>query len=146
MPIANLGIPKGLSRLGIPNFKWPGKGQISFITDINGDATQHMEYTRTELADCNPFDEDFIHEQNATSYYTPYTFSGKERDMEMRSIRDDLKNKYQTEQTQYSYFGARYVVYPERRRSRRDAGLSIWLSVDPISDERPSLSPYNYCQ
>jgi RHS repeat-associated protein len=66
-----------------------------------------------------PFGEDFIHEQNATSYYTPYTFSGKERDME----------------TGLSYFGARYY----------EAGLSIWLSVDPMSDKYPSLSPYNYC-
>ena len=24
--------------------------------------------------------------------------------------------------------------------------IGIWLSVDPLSDERPSLSPYNYCQ
>jgi len=34
------------------------------------------------------------------------------------------------------FFGARYY----------DAGLSIWLSVDPMSDERAWLSPYNYCQ
>ncbi|MDP2189390.1 MAG: RHS repeat-associated core domain-containing protein, partial [Sphingobacteriaceae bacterium] len=61
-----------------------------------------------------------VHQQNTAAYYTPYTFSGKERDIE----------------TGLSYFGARYY----------DAGLSIWLSVDPMSDERPSLSPYNYCQ
>ena len=33
-------------------------------------------------------------------------------------------------------FGARYY----------DSGLSIWLSVDPMSDERSWISPYNYCQ
>jgi len=86
-------------------------GSSSYITDINGDATQHMQYL--------PFGEDFIHEQNATSYYTPYTFSAKERDME----------------TQYSYFGARYY----------DAGLSIWLSVDPLASKYPHESPYAYC-
>jgi RHS repeat-associated protein len=48
------------------------------------------------------------------------TFSAKERDLE----------------TGYSYFGARYY----------DAGLSIWLSVDPMAHERSWLSPYNYCQ
>jgi len=85
-------------------------GSSSYITDINGDATQHMEYL--------PFGEDFVNEQNATSYYTPYTFSGKERDME----------------TQYSYFGARYY----------EAGLSIWLSVDPMSDKAPDWTPYRY--
>ena len=50
---------------------------------------------------------------------TRYTFSGKERD----------------EETGYSYFGARYY-HPD---------LSIWLSVDPMSDKYPSLSPYAYC-
>jgi|GEM_PF-3504542 len=49
-----------------------------------------------------------------------------------------------SEQIHYSYFGARYGVYPERRRSRRDAGLSIWLSVDPMADKYPAWSPYAY--
>lgn len=66
-----------------------------------------------------PFGEDFIHQQSTAAYYTPFTFSGKERDAE----------------TSLSYFGARYY----------DAGLSIWLSVDPMSDKYPSLSAYNYC-
>ena len=48
-----------------------------------------------------------------------YTFSGKERDAE----------------TGYSYFGARYY----------DAGLGIWLSVDPMTSKYPSLSAYVYC-
>ena len=26
-----------------------------------------------------------------------------------------------------------------------DAGLSVWLSVDPMSDNYPSMSAYNYC-
>ena len=54
-----------------------------------------------------------------TSWNAPYTFSGKEKDVE----------------TGYGYFGARYY----------DSGLSIWLSVDPMSDKYPSMSPYNYC-
>jgi RHS repeat-associated protein len=49
-----------------------------------------------------------------------YEFSGKERDAE----------------TGLDYFGARYY----------SSDLSIWLSVDPLADKRPSLSPYNYCQ
>ena len=53
------------------------------------------------------------------SWNAPYTFSGKEKDVE----------------TGYGYFGARYY----------DSGLSIWLSVDPMSDKYPSMSPYNYC-
>ena len=53
------------------------------------------------------------------SYNTRYTFSGKERD----------------EETGFSYFGARYY----------QPSLSIWLSVDPMADKYPGLSPYAYC-
>ena len=48
-----------------------------------------------------------------------FTFSAKERDAE----------------TGLSYFGSRYY----------SSDLSIWLSVDPMSDKYPSLSPYVYC-
>ena len=48
-----------------------------------------------------------------------YTFSAKERDSE----------------TGLSYFGSRYY----------SSDLSIWLSVDPMSDKYPSMSPYIYC-
>jgi RHS repeat-associated protein len=48
-----------------------------------------------------------------------YSFSAKERDTE----------------TGLSYFGSRYY----------NPNLSIWLSVDPMSDKYASLSPYNYC-
>ena len=48
-----------------------------------------------------------------------FTFSAKEKDTE----------------TGYSYFGSRYY----------NSDLSIWLSVDPMSDKYPSLSPYVYC-
>ena len=48
-----------------------------------------------------------------------YTFSAKERDPE----------------TGLSYFGSRYY----------SSDLSIWLSVDPMSDKYASLSPYVYC-
>jgi RHS repeat-associated protein len=53
------------------------------------------------------------------SYSARYTFSGKERD----------------EESGFSYFGARYY----------NSTYSIWLSVDPMSDKYPSLSPYAYC-
>jgi len=63
-----------------------------------------------------PFGELFIEER--TTWNTPYKFSGKELD----------------EETGYSYYGARYY----------DPNISIWLSVDPLSDEYPGHSPYNY--
>lgn len=48
-----------------------------------------------------------------------HTFSAKEKDSE----------------TGLSYFGSRYY----------SSDLSIWLSVDPMADKYPSLSPYTYC-
>ena len=56
---------------------------------------------------------------SSSSYDTRYTFSGKERD----------------EETGFSYFGSRYY----------NSSLSIWLSVDPMSDKYPGTSPYTYC-
>jgi RHS repeat-associated protein len=85
-------------------------GSTSWITDGNGDAIQYMHYL--------PFGEEWVDQRNS-SWNAPYTFSGKEKDLE----------------TGYGYFGARYY----------DSGLSIWLSVDPMSDKYPSMSPYNYC-
>ena len=54
------------------------------------------------------------------SYSSPYTFSAKEKDTE----------------SGYNYFGARYYT----------DNIMMWLSVDPMSDERPNVSPYSYCQ
>ena len=39
-------------------------------------------------------------------------------------------------ETGYSYFGARYYA---------PTSLATWLSVDPMSDKYPSISPYAYC-
>ena len=50
----------------------------------------------------------------------PQSFTGKERDSE----------------TGFSYFGVRYY----------DSDLMTgWLSVDPMADKYPSMSPYAYC-
>jgi len=65
-----------------------------------------------------PYGESFIN-QKLSSYSSRYTFSGKEKDTE----------------TDYGYFGARYYK----------SDISIWLSVDPLADKYPSLSPYMYC-
>ncbi len=39
-------------------------------------------------------------------------------------------------ETGYSYFGARYYD---------PAVLAAWLSVDPMADKYPGISPYAYC-
>ena len=48
------------------------------------------------------------------------SFTGKERD----------------EETGYGYFGARYMDYEL---------MTMWLSVDPMADKYPGVSPYAYC-
>ena len=48
------------------------------------------------------------------------TFTGKELD----------------EETGYGYFGARYMDHEL---------MTMWLSVDPMADKYPSISPYAYC-
>ena len=65
-----------------------------------------------------PYGEDLVNQQH-TAVGAMYTFSAKEKDAE----------------TGYSYFGSRYY----------NSDLSIWLSVDPMSDKYPSMSPYVYC-
>ena len=50
----------------------------------------------------------------------PTIFTGKERD----------------EETGYGYFGARYMDHEL---------MTMWLSVDPMADKYPSISPYAYC-
>ena len=63
-----------------------------------------------------PFGESFIDQR--TNHDIRYKFTTKEEDSE----------------TGYQYFGARYYA----------SDLSVWLSVDPLSDEYPSTSPFMY--
>ena len=55
-----------------------------------------------------------------TMRFHPFVFTGKERD----------------EETGYGYFGARYMDHDL---------MTLWLSVDPMADKYPSISPYAYC-
>ena len=66
-----------------------------------------------------PFGEPFV-DQHPAGYQERFRFTGKERD----------------EETGYGYFGARYMDHEL---------MTMWLSVDPMADKYPSISPYNYC-
>jgi RHS repeat-associated protein len=66
-----------------------------------------------------PYGETFFERRMDDYWTTPYKFNAKELDAE----------------TGMYYYGARYYT-PE---------VSIWLSVDPLAGEYPSLSPYAYC-
>lgn len=65
-----------------------------------------------------PYGELWV-DQHTTGYSERYRFTGKERDSE----------------SGYDYFGARYY----------SSTLPMWLSVDPLSDKYPHISPYAYC-
>ncbi|MEZ5048503.1 MAG: RHS repeat-associated core domain-containing protein [Saprospiraceae bacterium] len=65
-----------------------------------------------------PYGETMVEQKVDGDFSTPYRFTGKEEDVE----------------TGLYYYGARYY----------DPKLSIWMSVDPLADKYPSLSPYNY--
>ena len=66
-----------------------------------------------------PFGEPFV-DQHPAGYQERFRFTGKERD----------------EETGFGYFGARYMDHEL---------MTMWLSVDPMSDKYPSISPYAYC-
>ena len=68
-----------------------------------------------------PYGEPYIDQRHAgTTYSERFTFTGKEKDSE----------------TGYGYFGARYMDHEL---------MTMWLSVDPMADKDPSISPYAYC-
>ena len=66
-----------------------------------------------------PYGEPYVN-QRISGYSERFTFTGKERD----------------EETGYGYFGARYMDHEL---------MTMWLSVDPMADKYPSISPYAYC-
>ena len=74
---------------------------------------------------CNPeiiIFRDSEHTENQHSYFdqNDSSFTGKEKDSE----------------TGFYYFGARYMDHEL---------MTMWLSVDPMADKCPNLSPYHYC-
>jgi len=45
----------------------------------------------------------------------------------------------------YTDKAANYSIFPSSSEQYYNSDLSIWLSVDPMSDRYPNLSPYTYC-
>ncbi|MFA7448882.1 MAG: RHS repeat-associated core domain-containing protein [Weeksellaceae bacterium] len=90
-------------------------GSTSYITNLLGEVSQHMEYfafgaiERKSLAvfleGCER--SSFV-EEHRSSNNSPYKFNGKELD----------------EETGWYYYGARYY----------DPRISVWLSVDPLAN------------
>ena len=105
-------------------------GSASYITDDHGYETQHLVYLpfgelRSNRAYLNVKNNNYNEQHwvdwkyNTSQFETSYKFNGKEKD----------------EESGYNYYGARfYYDY-----------LSIFLSVDPLSDKYPHLTSYAYC-
>ncbi len=51
------------------------------------------------------------------------------------NFRSNSTGKERDEETGYGYFGARYMDHEL---------MNMWLSVDPMADKYPSISPYAY--
>jgi RHS repeat-associated protein len=66
-----------------------------------------------------PFGETMAQQLGSNYYNSPYKFNGKELD----------------EETGFYYYGARYY----------DPRVSFWMSVDPLAEKYPNVSPYVYC-
>ena len=89
---------------------------------------QHLQYL--------PYGEPYV-DQRTSSYNERFTFTGKAPRKGKRIPLNKIKNNEQRdEETGYSYFGARYMDHEL---------MTMWLSVDPMADKYPSISPYAYC-
>jgi RHS repeat-associated protein len=95
-------------------------GSTTYLTDRNGNTTQTLAYLPygEDWVDITAFQPNYNNLFDTTMLET-YSFNGKEKDYE----------------SGFHYYGARYYA----------SELGIWLSVDPMSDKYPSLSPYAYC-
>ena len=67
----------------------------------------------------------------------PFVSTGNDPRKGWRIPLNEIKyNEQRDEETGYGYFGARYMDHEL---------MTMWLSVDPLADKYPSISPYAYC-
>ena len=75
--------------------------------------------------------------QSVSSPPHPFTFTGKDPRKGWRTPLNQIKcSEQRDEETGYGYFGARYMDHEL---------MTMWLSVDPMADKYPGISPYAYC-
>ncbi len=109
-----------LNKSGYTNVSKVESRTSSLVLSRCGNVTEQVTQTLNYL----PYGEDWVDIQNFAETQYPrlgiYSFNGKEKDYE----------------SGYHYYGARYYW---------SEVLTGWLSVDPMMDKYPSMSPYNYC-
>ena len=96
-----------------------GKTFASERADEPRSGILHITTTYVQHLQYLPYGERFV-AQRTSDYSERFTFTGKEKD----------------EETGYGYFGARYMDHEL---------MAMWLSVDPMMDKYPNISPYAYC-
>ena len=69
-------------------------------------------------------------------YHPAHKAKGVNRTQNMRFYSFVFTGKERDEETGYGYFGARYMDHEL---------MTMWLSVDPMADKYPSISPYAFC-
>jgi RHS repeat-associated protein len=94
----------------------PEPASSAWITDGTGNACTERSRSVNQHLQYLPFGESFIDQR--TNHDIRFKFTGKERDAE----------------SGFDNFGARYY----------SSDLSVWLSVDPLSDKFPNQSAYSY--
>ena len=77
------------------------------------------------------------YKQSCSIDFQHCSFTGKEPRKGKRIPLNKIKyNEQRDEETGYGYFGARYMDHEL---------MTMWLSVDPMADKYPGISPYAYC-
>ena len=92
-------------------------GSSSYSINVKGIVTQHTCPEPCRRVEYMPYGESLV-EEHQNSIKTPYKFNSKEL--------DDESGNY--------YYGARYY----------NPKFSFWLSVDPLAEQMPSWSSYNF--
>ena len=112
-------------RFGKPFASERAEEARSGILHIATTYVQHLQYL--------PYGEPYI-DQHPFGYSERFRFTGKEwcksRWLAQRGLERGIS------ETGYGYFGARYMDHEL---------MTMWLSVDPMADKYPSISPYAYC-
>jgi RHS repeat-associated protein len=99
----------------------PDEPSFYYTTDHLGSSsylTNDLGQT-TQIIAYMPYGEDWVNRNFTQNFRSNYKYNGKEKDPE----------------SGYYNYGARYY----------GGNLPIWLSVDPLSDKYPHLTPYAYC-
>ena len=109
----------------------------SGILHITTTYVQHLQYM--------PYGEPYVN-QRISGYSERFTFTGNAPRKGKRIPLNEIKyNEQRDEETGFGYLphqarqahhGARYMDHEL---------MTMWLSVDPMSDKYPSISPYAYC-